>query len=124
MRALGRFLTVVALCLAVGLHWLALQSVAWTTMVVKYSQRVSLVEAVAQTFDGQHPCGLCHAVQKGKSSEKKNDLSAPRRLDLFPPSPVAARVAEFTDVQFALRTLCAIPRVDSPPTPPPRFALA
>jgi len=52
-----------------GLHWIALQSVAWTTMVIEYSKRAPLREAVAQTFDGAHPCSLCHAVAAGKKSE-------------------------------------------------------
>ena len=34
IAAFGRALTIIALCLSLGLHWLALQSVAWTAMLV------------------------------------------------------------------------------------------
>ena len=43
-------------------------------MIVNYSKRGSLCEAIAQTFDGAHPCSLCHIVNKGKTTEKKSDL--------------------------------------------------
>ena len=33
LRCAGRIATIIALCCAIGLHWIALQSVAWTTMV-------------------------------------------------------------------------------------------
>ena len=124
VRITGRLLTIAALCFAVGLHWLALQSIAWTTMVVEYSKKVSLTEAVAQTFDGEHPCGLCHAVQKGKNSERKNDFSAPTRLDLYCAPRASARVHEYLDLKFEQVVASATARFDSPPTPPPRSGLA
>ena len=63
-----------ALCCAIGLQWVALQSIAWTAMIVNYSKHGTLCEAIAQTFDGAHPCSLCHIVNKGKTTEKKSDL--------------------------------------------------
>src|SRR5438093_11641018 len=79
-RCAGRVATISALCLSIGLHWIALQSLAWTTMVIDYSKRAPLCQAIAQTFDGAHPCSLCNVVSKGKNSEKKQDLqsSAPK----------------------------------------------
>ena len=123
MRAAARLLTVAALCFAVGLHWLALQSIAWTAMMVKYSQRVPLSVAVAQTFDGSHPCGVCHAVEKGQDSQKKSDFSVPGKLDLHLATPASARVIGFQDVTFPQRPIFAPHRFDAPPTPPPRSAL-
>jgi hypothetical protein len=93
-------------------------------MLVEYSKRVSLTEAVAQTFDGQHPCDLCHAVQKGKSSEKAPVLSGLRKIDLYCPPPAPARVDEFENVRFSNFAALAAHRFDSPPTPPPRSAHA
>src|SRR6184192_3524413 len=58
--------TVVALCCAIGLHWIALQSFAWATMIIDYSKRAPLCQAIAQTFDGAHPCSLCHVVGREK----------------------------------------------------------
>src|SRR5438094_5338716 len=90
----GRIATIFALCCAIGLHWIALQSLAWTTMIIDYSKRAPLRQAVIQTFDGTHPCSLCHAVNTGKNSEKKSDLQsstpkvdmicAPRAIRLVP----------------------------------------
>jgi hypothetical protein len=46
LRLLGRLFLVIALTLAVGLHWVVLQSVAWTAMLVKYTKQQSLCVAV------------------------------------------------------------------------------
>src|SRR5215472_5741733 len=73
-RCIGRIVTIFALCCAIGLHWLTLQSIAWTSMIIDYSKRGTLCEAIAQTFDGAHPCSLCHIVDRGKTTEKKSDL--------------------------------------------------
>lgn len=67
---LGFVLMVVALLQICGGHWLALQSLAWTEMLVKYSHEAQLAEAVARTFDGQHPCALCVSIEQGKRSER------------------------------------------------------
>ncbi len=83
-RAAGRFVTILALCCAIGLHWIALQSLAWTTMIVEYSKHAPLRAAITQTFDGAHPCSLCHAVNAGKNSEKKTDLqSTTPKIDMI-----------------------------------------
>ena len=46
-------------------------------MLIEYSKRAPLCQAIAQTFDGAHPCSLCHIVTKGKASEKKSDMQSP-----------------------------------------------
>lgn len=61
---LARRAVVLALCLSVGLQWVVLQGIAWTGMMIKFSQQDSLAEAVSKTFDGEHPCPLCNAVKK------------------------------------------------------------
>lgn len=69
----ARGLTVAALCLSIGLHWAALQSAAWVGMAVSYSiEKGSLTEGLSDTFDGEHPCPLCRAVQKGVDTEQKS----------------------------------------------------
>jgi hypothetical protein len=124
-RCVARVATIIALCCAIGLHWIALQSVAWTTMIIDYSKRAPLREAVTQTFDGAHPCSLCHAVSTGKNSEKKSDLQsstpkidmicAPRAIRLLPPF----RRFEYVSTDFSLS------RIGQPPLiPPPRSLLS
>jgi hypothetical protein len=74
MNRLMRGLVVLALCVSIGLHWVALQSVAWVGMAVTYSvEKGSVVEGLSDTFDGDHPCPLCKAVEKGVDSEKESD---------------------------------------------------
>jgi hypothetical protein len=123
-RFLGRAATILALCLAIGLHWLAVQSVAWTSMIVEYSQKTSLPEALAKTFDGKHPCSLCHAVRKGQGSEKKSDFqSVTLKIDLicsarsirFMPPMMAC---EYQSLESPVRG-----RAQSPPLLPPRASL-
>jgi hypothetical protein len=124
-RCVARIATIFALFCAIGLHWIALQSVAWTTMIIDYSKRTPLREAITRTFDGAHPCSLCHAVNTGKNSEKKSDLPsvtlkidmicAPRAIRLLPPF----RRFEYASTDFSLS------RIGRPPLiPPPRSLLS
>ena len=52
-----------------GGQWLMLQSVAWVNMARAYSQETTLSKALAETFDGNHPCRLCRFIQKEKAAE-------------------------------------------------------
>lgn len=65
---------IVAVLSATGTHWLALQSVAWTTMLAENLHSTSWAQAVGRTFDGKHPCCLCKQIAAGKQSEKKSDV--------------------------------------------------
>jgi hypothetical protein len=40
-------------------------------MIVQYSRQDGLNAGLAQTFDGQHPCPICKAIQNGKKQEEK-----------------------------------------------------
>ncbi len=57
-----------------GGHWLALQMVAWIGMFAVNSQDVPLSTALEKTFNGKHPCPLCHAVESGREKERDNTL--------------------------------------------------
>ena len=121
LRCLGRTATIFALCGAIGLHWLALQSVAWTTMVIEYSKRAPLCQAIAQTFDGAHPCSLCHAVNTGKNSEKKSDRQSPAsKIDMICVARVIRLLPPFRPFEFAVVNFSVPDRRHSPPVPPPR----
>jgi hypothetical protein len=123
--ALGRATTIAALLLSLGLHWFALQSVAWTTMLVSNATQVPLREAVARTFDGAHPCDLCHAVAAGKKSEKNsNVVPTVAKIDLFCTTPSVNCLPPW--VSYTLPSfVCLIPEQPlAPPAPPPRALLA
>jgi len=68
-----------------GGHWALLQSVAWAGMVIQYSKDGSFTKALEKTFDGEHPCSLCHKVQEAKKdeSQKAPMLAADKKIEPF-----------------------------------------
>jgi hypothetical protein len=121
-RQVGRIVTIGALCCAIGLQWVALQSVAWTSMLIKYSKRGPLCQAIAQTFDGAHPCSLCHVVAGGKASEKKKDVQSPApRIDIICVASAIRLGAPFVPFQYIIRNFSVSEIQQSPPVPPPRL---
>src|SRR5438105_15882650 len=103
LRCAGRIATTSALCLSIGLHWIALQSFAWTSMLFEYSKRAPLCQAIAQTFDGAHPCSLCHIVATGKASEKKSDIQSPvPRIGIICVARVIRLTSLFARSQYSL----------------------
>jgi hypothetical protein len=122
---LGRTATILALCLSLGLHWLALQSVAWTTMLVTNACHVRLGAAVARTFDGAHPCDLCHVVAEGKKSEKKSEvLPTVAKMDLICTTRVLSCLPPWVHYEFAGIGFSIPERSLAPPAPPPRAFLS
>ncbi|MGI8431762.1 MAG: hypothetical protein ACR2MW_05650 [Chthoniobacterales bacterium] len=125
MKSIGRTLIIVALCLSLGGQWVALQSVAWATMLVSNSRHAPLGVAAAQTFDGAHPCGLCHAVTEGRKSEKKSaSLPAVVKLDLIYPDRVVVLTPAATRYDYARFSVTVPKRFLAPRVPPPRFFLS
>jgi hypothetical protein len=116
-------LIVVALITTIGGHWVILQSVAWVSMAITYSQEAPLAEALVKTFDGKHPCQLCEVVKSGKQAEKKQpSLKVETKFEFLP-----LRTAFFVSAPVVLSAPVADPgaghgRSESPPTPPPRLA--
>jgi hypothetical protein len=107
------------------LHWAFFQSVAWTSMLADNLRHDSLAQAVTHTFDGQHPCRLCKAIADGKKSEKKNDFAPYFETLEFPLAAedfvltIPSRLAPPCRADTFAETLS-----QTPPTPPPRRALA
>lgn len=50
-----------------------LQVVAWSGMLVSYTQSDGVVEAARKTFDGEHKCKLCHAIDASREAEQKQN---------------------------------------------------
>jgi hypothetical protein len=120
-RRFGQLLLVGTLILAVGGHWIVLQSVAWTSMMISYSQHASLREALQKTFDGRHPCTLCKLVTKGQTDEKKQTAqNGETKLDFFCELERLAVPPPEPSVVPPLQSPAALVRAESPPTPPPR----
>ena len=81
----SRWLMAALLAASIGGHWMLLQSVAWVEMVVSYSEQVPLSQALAQTFDGEHPCPLCKVIAAAKKHEQHPLFSLRIQKLEFPP---------------------------------------
>lgn len=93
-------------------------------MLVQNVRHVPLTEAVAMTFDGSHPCHICHAVAAGKKSEKKNQtFPGIAKVDLICPPRPRAWQPPFVPYKYRTVILQVAQRETVPPTPPPRFLL-
>ena len=81
----------------------------------------SVSEAMANTFDGKHPCPLCQAIAAAKKSGKKSEAVATtfkmefplvaKKINLFPPAPFE---------RLPLQNNFADTFSSPPPLPPPR----
>ena len=118
---LPKLLIALALVFSIGLHWTLLQVVAWTGMVISYSQEAPLAEAVVKTFDGNHPCSLCKEIAKAKHSEKKTEyrvefgkLEFPRVSEEF----VFCAPSSFQELRAPDDRADLL--MHAPPVPPPR----
>lgn len=114
---------VLVLALSLGLHWALLQTVAWTGMLVRYAQTDSLAIAVSKTFDGDHPCPLCVAVEQGRAAERQQDKQATKSAPKLDPGLLEAAafvVAEPPRAWVSGEDQFAPPRNDDPPKPRPR----
>jgi hypothetical protein len=120
----GATACLVALFISAGAHWVALQSFAYTRMLVEFAQEDSLCTAVKKTFDDRYACPLCPKIRDGCNQERK----VPQTLN-------GDRLPEFLlesgEFIFLTRTVAAnVPFVSSgyiqfsntPPKPPPRAA--
>ena len=116
----AQFLALIAALQILGGHWLALQSVAWVTMVIDYSKETSIGSAIEKTFDGAHPCSLCQTVSKGLSQERKSEpVKSPvkfeavlgARLVVMPPSAKSLDFPKLSQIRLDL--------VSEPLVPPP-----
>lgn len=125
---LRRIIAFMLAAVLLGGHWAALQSIAWAGMLAARVQVMSVKKAIETTFDGDHPCPMCKAIKKAKSSEQgqqKQDATPGDTVRLpqailasspFMLQPEWKRSARSVDDSYALS-------IDLEPTvPPPRSA--
>jgi hypothetical protein len=131
MKPFARFFLSAALMISIGLHWNALQVVAWAGMLRDYTAQKGWVAGVIETFDGEHPCCMCRQISRGKSQQQ--DESAPvSASDPFAKTPgwfchADPRSEPSNPWRFSLETerfpgmdLLATQWLAAPPKPPPR----
>jgi hypothetical protein len=123
LRIIAALLALTAVITAAGSHWVLLQSVAWTGMFFRYASEGNTVEALEKTFDGRHPCALCHTVRAGRQEqdqptyqfERAPELNIPPKRAQLPEAPTEPPQAPSYLVQYYRYSRPA------PPTPPPRL---
>jgi hypothetical protein len=117
---LSRVVVFLAAVQMLGGHWAALQTAAWIGMVADFAQTNPLNVAIGKALDGEHPCGLCTVVKKGRSEEQKQEavktvLKMEAVLTVLATAP-APREARW---HFPTVMRLADSRALAPPTPPP-----
>jgi hypothetical protein len=125
--AVFRLVSVLVLVLSLGLHWALLQTVAWSGMLISFSRSGSFNEAVAKTFDGQHPCPLCKVVRQGRAQERQQSqkqLNPGPKLELgLVWQPTSLTFTSDRELIPAERSPVQS-RSDEPPKPRPRTVRA
>jgi hypothetical protein len=122
-RTLTRFLVLIAAVQLFGGHWAVLQTVAWVGMAIEYAETDSIPEALSKTFDGAHPCELCHAVSAGQAKEKSQDQARyVVKLDAILAPAVALPPRAEASARFFLPTDSGCGHSVAPSVPPPRLA--
>lgn len=94
-------------------------------MIVDNGKQVSLCDAIARTFDGAHPCSLCHVVNKGKAAEKKSDsqLLTPK-IDFICTKRAITLLRPLVHFEYSRKDFSFRELGHSPPVPPPRLFLS
>jgi hypothetical protein len=123
VRNCAKWLAVLLAIPAIGLHWLLFQSVAVVTMTVRFSQDAPFAVALAKTFNGKNPCGLCKFVNEGKAAESKQPVKADSaRFDLLMDTSRILLLPPLLAEQPRATIAAALARSLAPPLPPPRQA--
>lgn len=107
----------------------ALQIVAWSKMLIDYSEGRTLIEAAEMTFDGEHPCAMCLSLEETRKEEQKDPAPGPERSlerqELFPQKEIQPKLgralATANSPPSPARLLGFCRFVPECPTPPPRF---
>ncbi len=125
LRSFTRLLLVIALCSAIGLQWVAVQSIAWTAMLIENVKFFPVAEALAKTFDGQHPCDLCLVAQTGQSHDRQPEAQTVRaKIDLICAARPLSLETSFETIRYPRHGAAVLARGQTPAVPPPRVALA
>ena len=114
-------------CLALsGGHWAVFQTIAWAQMIRDYSRTATIAEAIAKTFNGRSPCGLCKKISEER--EKENGMPAivkfEKRGEIFwlAMRPYSQRPDGKDCSYFDLSGVTPAKRSQAPPAPVPKLS--
>jgi len=125
-RPLLRFAQVILVfavfCMVNGPDFIA-QGFAWGTMIIDYSTRDTVVEAVLKTFDGSHPCKICKRVDEQQGGETKRMIETSlRKLHLCCVSTDDFDLGGLVSTTFPSLVVTTVSGNLEPPFLPPRVA--
>jgi hypothetical protein len=112
----------IALLQLLGGHWAILQVGAWAGMAVSYSQQGGLMCGLSQTFDGEHPCPICKAIQAGQKQEQKKAplLSSELKKDYLATWNQFQVCRQWSEVVYPVSAERLLGIATEPAVPPPR----
>jgi hypothetical protein len=118
----GCLLCSLAFLQLLGGHWAILQAGAWAGMVVSYSQQAGLMAGVSQTFDGEHPCPICKAIQDGQKHEQKKAplLTSELKKDYLATWNHFQITSQWSEVVYPVFAERLVGVATEPAVPPPR----
>ena len=118
-----RIIAIVVILGMTGGYWGILQSLVWAKMVIDYARTAPLQTALVETFDGEHPCPMCKAIQKAKESQQRLEMAQPTlKLEAWLPRAAAAAPPDRPWSWMPAPGDAAGPsHTDPPPVPPPRL---
>jgi hypothetical protein len=95
---------------------------AWAGMAVSYSQQSGLIAGLSQTFDGEHPCPVCKAIEFGEKREGKKAplLTAELKKDYLASWSHFQICREWSEVVYPAFSEQLRGVATEPPVPPPR----
>jgi hypothetical protein len=95
------------------------QGGAWAVMLARGLRSRPVAQAVAETFDGSHPCAVCLRLRRAESGPSLRAAPSSARPDLFR-RPAAAAPAIAVVAPRAPLAFSALAAAEPPPlTPPP-----
>jgi hypothetical protein len=126
LRILGLPLICLAFFGLAGGHWLVFQTIAWAQMLQDYSRNASITEAIAKTFSGRSPCGMCTKISEEQQREGHTPavVKFDKKAEVFLLEFMAGLKAPQSEDYSYFRPHRGAPvkRSDAPPAPIPIFA--
>ncbi len=122
---LSQLFLIGALMVSMGGHLAVIQTFAWGNMLMDYSSKTSLANAVDKTFDGEHPCHLCKLVKNSKSEEhKKPALKSQIKIEIALPAALKMPFPRSEDLAFSVTAYFGedLQIALGVPVPPPRLS--
>jgi hypothetical protein len=126
LRLFGMPLICLTLFALSGGHWAVFQGIAWAQMIRDYSKTGTIAEAIAKTFNGRFPCGMCTKI----SEKRQKESSAPATVKfekkgeifLVAVRPYPQRPGGKDYRYFDLDDATPTKRSHAPPAPVPRLS--